>query len=803
MKKNWQRIQFNLNQGIPLVYALFCSFWLLRIYEFISYSIHSQEDGIKISYFFGGTLIDLILSNLIVFISIFIQSLFFIRRIKSSILLKLVSLIFLVANYILIQVFLATKQPLDEILFHFSWNEIQTIAGTGSIKFSVFCELFIIIIFYLFLSNYFKSIKGTRVSQFFGNIIIFTSICLMPLTSYSSSKPMAVKLVNNKLSYFGFKTINYFSRKSEKSENYSTLGVVENEFLGGSIEDDNFPLMHEFISDKKFSNLFKRGNPKPPNIVFIIVESLTTNLVGKYAHTTSNLMPFLDSLARQGLYFPNTIATSERTYNVLPALLSSTPNAPENSIFMQLELPRHLSLIGILKEYYFSRFYCGHNLDFHGMRNYLNYQGINYLVNSWEKQFNNSLIKENPWGYPDGDLFAKALLDDKKINTHEKPKLDIFLTVSTHHPYVIPNQKHIIRQIKREILSEKKCSQYENYILKNLEAFSCFRYTDLVIREYFRRRKNRHDFSNTIFIITGDHGNELINENPLHKFTVPLIIVSDLIRKPQKFENIVSHLDITPSILSLLKLKYNLKVPDRVPFMSSGLSLNKKWTTDLHQVISSSSYQNIFMVYEDFFLYYDELYRIKNNLTLSPVHSQKWKRKLKTKIRNYSQFTSFCIKNDKIVNTEYFVNESINENYLLQDYEFREEIKSKNEFISFSNEIKFEKNFKRLKFIIELEYYVNSDTKLNELPKYTFSVEHSDTTLLWSQIDFQLNQVLKVNAWNKFKLVFNLDKKDLCNRTFASVNHYIWNKNRLGFHAKNVSVQVQVQKNKVPTLKSR
>ena len=179
MKKIWQRIQFNLNQGIPLVYALFCSFWLLRIYEFISYSIHSQEDGIKISYFFGGTLIDLILSNLIVFISIFIQSLFFIRRIKSSILLKLVSLIFLVANYILIQVFLATKQPLDEILFHFSWNEIQTIAGTGSIKFSVFCELFIIIIFYLFLSNYFKSIKGTRVSQFFGNIIIFTSLVII------------------------------------------------------------------------------------------------------------------------------------------------------------------------------------------------------------------------------------------------------------------------------------------------------------------------------------------------------------------------------------------------------------------------------------------------------------------------------------------------------------------------------------------------------------------------------------------------------------------------------------------------
>lgn len=210
MKNYLENILLNLRKAIPSIYALFCSLLVLRIYEFVSYSNNTQEEGTKISYLIGGTLIDLLLANLVVLVILLIQSIFFLRKIKNTILINILSLLLLFANYVLIQVFLITKEPLDEIVFHFTWNEIQTIAGTDSVDLIVYLEMILVIAAYFGLIYFVKKIKQTRINRYVAQLILCCSICFMSFIPYHSTKHIAVKLVSNKLSYFVSKSLIYF-----------------------------------------------------------------------------------------------------------------------------------------------------------------------------------------------------------------------------------------------------------------------------------------------------------------------------------------------------------------------------------------------------------------------------------------------------------------------------------------------------------------------------------------------------------------------------------------------------------------
>ena len=59
--------------------------------------------------------------------------------------------------------------------------------------------------------------------------------------------------------------------------------------------------------------------------------------------------------------------------------------------------------------------------------------------------------------------------------------------------------------------------------------------------------------------------------NPLDAYHVPLIIWSPLLEKTARFDVMVSHNDITPSMLTLLRDNFGLETPKTVSWVSDGL----------------------------------------------------------------------------------------------------------------------------------------------------------------------------------------------------------------------------------------
>ena len=90
--------------------------------------------------------------------------------------------------------------------------------------------------------------------------------------------------------------------------------------------------------------LRKTENDVKPNFVFIIVESFGQSLTGVESSTVS-FTPFIDSLKNESLYWQNCLASTERTFGVLPAIFASTPQGENGFSHRYSTMPPHNSLL--------------------------------------------------------------------------------------------------------------------------------------------------------------------------------------------------------------------------------------------------------------------------------------------------------------------------------------------------------------------------------------------------------------------------------------------------------------------------
>src|SRR5690606_25997944 len=89
---------------------------------------------------------------------------------------------------------------------------------------------------------------------------------------------------------------------------------------------------------------------KSPNVVFIIAEGLSAQFMEKNG-TYSGLTPFLDSLSKKSLYWPNMLSITDRTHGVFSAALAGLPHGFERGFLNYTgEFPNYLSLPHLLHQ---------------------------------------------------------------------------------------------------------------------------------------------------------------------------------------------------------------------------------------------------------------------------------------------------------------------------------------------------------------------------------------------------------------------------------------------------------------------
>jgi len=540
--------------------------------------------------------------------------------------------LFILTEIALIQYLGVTSLLLGIDLFGYTFKEIIGIAAAGGgLSFGALIPVFIIVLMMIALLVISKRLKPSTVLSLVFVVLSFISLGFKKYTIPDTGKynsELSFSLITNK-AYHLFSATYLSIYPGEASEaalfNYFYTGLA---VPGKSFEyvSNEYPFLRKEDTPDMLGKYFNTG-AEQPNLVFIIVESLARAYSGEGAYLKS-FTPFLDSLTNHSLYWKNVLSTAGRTFEVLPSVFGSMPYGRSGFAEMGDAMPDGMTLISLLKERgYQSRFFYGGDASFDNMKQFLNKQHIDEIVE--EKDFGAAYTKMPAvksggftWGYGEKDIFNKGF--EILSNVGSQPRLDIYLTLAMHDPYRIPDQDFYNTKVEQRLntfnLNEEQKAEYRKY----LPNYASILYFDDALRSFFSRYQKRTDYRNTIFFITGDHR---MSSPPIStqidRFHVPLIVFSPMLKSAEKFSSVVSHLDFTPSVVAFLKSKYGMKFPSLVPWLGQGFdSLATFRSTRSIPFIRTKS-EIIDYLDGDYFIVKDQLFKVSENMALEKMTDEK------------------------------------------------------------------------------------------------------------------------------------------------------------------------------------
>ena len=501
--------------------------------------------------------------------------------------------------------------PLDRVFFMYSMKEIMEIISSSqtTVWWMYLCIAFPPV--FLFIISR-KILKINKLYLTITAIVIIVCGALR-LTCYDST-------VNNRGYYEQSNKSCYFLKSLIQNWiNALDNGVSAkkiNKFRGYFPEDEfvskDYPFLHKAKNEDVIGQYFDLGDEKP-NIVMVVVEGLGRENSGKYSKYISTT-PFLDSLAEHSLYWLNCMSTSQRTAGVLPALFGALPFGREGFMGYKLNAPSFNSLPKILAENdYDFAFYYGGNAEFDNMKDFV---GLNGGTQGFAEKYADS-DQRNEWGLYDKFLFSEAV---KTIDFEsDRPRLDVYLTLTSHMPWDYPNRDYYM-----DVYAKMESPEGKEHYYDALSTAS-YLYVDEALKQLITDYSNKPGFENTIFIITGDH-NYYIYNYVLERYHVPLLIWSPMLKENKYFPAVVSHRDVAPTLLSMLSEKYDIETPDEVAWLNSSLDTASIFRSTTFSPQMDASRIVVNMIYRDNYVDNGNVYKIiydDNQLKLANDNDKK------------------------------------------------------------------------------------------------------------------------------------------------------------------------------------
>ena len=393
-------------------------------------------------------------------------------------------------------------------------------------------------------------------------------------------------------------------QQTEYNQQYITELLATHPEWGTPL-DPHYPLERPTPVDTFLSPYFQSGK-ETPNIVIIIVESLGAEMMGTGA------MPFVDSLAATGLYWPNCLSTTMRSYGAIPAVTGSV-GGPRS--FQFGTMPDHNSLFSLLKSSgYNTRAYYAGDFHFDCIYEFLTAQRLDYLSPLYDEFVSSPPQGAYWWGYNDDILFAHTLndLEGYSRHPHHAPHLSLVTTLSMHEELRLPD-KALQQDYQRRASLLKPASTG----LASL--FPACLFTDDCLRRFINGYRKLPGYANTLFVITGDHASGRQRGDYLASHHVPLILWSPLVKRPAAFTHLVTHNDIAPALYSLLTSRFGLKPHPTVHWLGDGLGPSPKTLVVVNytHTIQNIIYRNYYYQPANNYLS-EEFYTFGPDLTLHP-----------------------------------------------------------------------------------------------------------------------------------------------------------------------------------------
>ncbi len=321
----------------------------------------------------------------------------------------------------------------------------------------------------------------------------------------------------------------------------------------------SFPLMAEWMQLPNANTFSYRREIGPrsnslesrPNIILVQCESFSM-----YKSTMSgnplNATPFFDSLCRNGIFFDRCFTPHFSTARGLFAILTGIPDAQLFKFSSRNpEAVKQHTIIDNLEDYE-KHYFLGGSPEFNNFEGLL--KNIDGLQMHTEGSFTSPKI--NVWGISDKDLFMEANDIFRKKN---KPFFAFIQTSDNHRPYTIPDSD---ADFEKKFVPDEELSKYG---FESLKEYNCFRYSDYCFRKFIEAAQKESYFQNTIFVFVGDHGvagnaeamyPSAWTEQRLTDEHVPLLFYAPDLLAAQRRSEVVSQIDILPTIAGMLHQSY-------------------------------------------------------------------------------------------------------------------------------------------------------------------------------------------------------------------------------------------------------
>lgn len=371
----------------------------------------------------------------------------------------------------------------------------------------------------------------------------------------------------------------------------------------------------------KISPVIHEPNPGPPfrkqNVVMVIIESLGKEYIGSL-NNHPGYTPFLDSLMKSSMVFSNAFANGKRSIEGIPCVIAGIP-ALMNEPFITSAYNGNkvTSLASTLRaKGYRTLFFHGGTNGTMGFDNFSKLAGYDSYYG--RKEYNNDGDFDGNWGIYDEPFLQYAA---GKLNQAEQPFHATLFTISSHHPYKIPDP-------------------YKGRFKKGtLPIHESIMYADYSLMKFFETAQKSSWYDSTLFIITGDH--TAISEYPFYQSHVGMYSVPVIFYHPHDSMAGVSmiatgQIDIIPGVLDYLD--YDL------PFFSFGSSMFDttadhsavSYMNGIYQLISGEYALTMDTARVQGLFHFTQDSTLRNNLKDSlPVLERALERQLKAKIQQY------------------------------------------------------------------------------------------------------------------------------------------------------------------------
>lgn len=320
-----------------------------------------------------------------------------------------------------------------------------------------------------------------------------------------------------------------------------------------------FPIMAEWMplpdkesfSYRRFISPGSNALESRPNIVIVMCESFSmykSTMSGNPLNTT----PYFDSMARNGIFFERCFSPHFSTARGLFAIITGIPDAQlfKFSTRNPLAIRQHTIIDNF--EGYSKHYFLGGSPEFNNFQGLL--QNIDSLQMHTEGSFKSPRI--NVWGISDKDLFLEA---NAIFKQQTRPFISIIQTSDNHRPYMIPATD---TDFQRSVVSDEELKKYG---FESLDEYNTFRYSDYCFKKFMQAAQKESYFHNTIFVFVGDHGvagnAEAVYPSAWtdHRLTdehVPLLFYAPFLLKPQWRKEVVSQIDLLPTVAGMVQQPY-------------------------------------------------------------------------------------------------------------------------------------------------------------------------------------------------------------------------------------------------------